>query len=49
MKKYRVTFTVYGEVEVKIEIVDATSEKDVRSRLLPLGYDVQEIVTCYEK
>lgn len=48
MKKYRVTFTVHGETKVKTQIVNATSKKDVKSSLLPCGYDVDEIVTCNE-
>ena len=48
MRKYRVTFTVNGDTKVKKEIVNATSKKEVKSSLLPCGYDVAEIVTCHE-
>lgn len=50
MKTYQVTFSVNGKTELKKEIVKSISkkDKDIKSSLLPYGYDVDEIINCYE-
>jgi len=49
MRTYRVSFTVHGETPIKVQTIKATSEKDVKGVLRASGYDVDEIVSCYEK
>lgn len=49
MRTYRVSFSENGKTPIKTETIEATSKIDVKSRLLALGYDVDEIVSCYEK
>ena len=48
-RTYSVSFTVHGETPPKREIVKASSKKDVKSELLTLGHNVDEIVSCHEK
>ncbi|MCK9336519.1 MAG: hypothetical protein M0P43_01680 [Arcobacteraceae bacterium] len=48
MRTYRVSFTLQGEIPVKVQTIKALSKKDVKSVLLASGYNVDEIISCYE-
>ena len=48
MRTYKVSFTENGKIPINTETIQATSKKDVKSRLLALGYNIDEIITCYE-
>lgn len=47
MKKYKVTFTVKKETELKYSTVSANSKKDIKSVLMQ-EYQIDEIISSVE-